>query len=299
MSSNARDRRIGAVCRESRARLAAAGMETAALDARLLVAAAAGVEPAVPLTDPDRELTEAALALADSHIARRVAGEPVGRILGAREFWGLTFALSREVLEPRPDTERLVEAVLAWCDEGRGRDHPYRFADLGTGSGAIAVALLSELPKAVAVGSDMAPGALATARDNARRNGVGARFLACRGDFAAMLAPGLDFLVSNPPYISLGEESGLSREVRQYDPRAALFAGEDGLDAYRAILSQAGAVARFAPVFLEIGASQALAVAALAQSAGFDDIAVFQDLAGHDRVLRARSVAKWRQIPGA
>lgn len=292
-SSNPRDRRLGALCREARARLAEAGVATAALDARLLVAAAAGVEPAVPLTDPEREIGEAALALADSHIARRLAGEPVGRILGAREFWGLPFALSREVLEPRPDTERLVEAVLAWCDEGKGRDHPYRFADLGTGSGAIAVALLSELPKAVAVASDLAPGALATARDNARRNGVGARFLACRGDFAAMLAPGLDFLVSNPPYISLTEESGLSREVRQYDPHAALFAGEDGLDAYRAILPQARErLVRFAPVFLEIGASQALAVAALAQSAGFDDIAIFQDLAGCDRVLRLRCVAK-------
>ncbi|WP_186390164.1 peptide chain release factor N(5)-glutamine methyltransferase [Stappia sp. TSB10P1A] len=292
-SSNPRDRRLGTLCREARARLAEAGVAAAALDARLLVAAAAGVEPAVPLTDPEREIGEAALALADSHIARRLAGEPVGRILGAREFWGLPFALSREVLEPRPDTERLVEAVLAWCDEGKGRDHPYRFADLGTGSGAIAVALLSELPKAVAVASDLAPGALATARDNARRNGVGARFLACRGDFAAMLAPGLDFLVSNPPYISLTEESGLSREVRQYDPHAALFAGEDGLDAYRAILPQARErLVRFAPVFLEIGASQALAVAALAQSAGFDDIAIFQDLAGCDRVLRLRCVAK-------
>ena len=292
-SLNPRDRRLGTLCREARARLAEAGVATAALDARLLVAAAAGVEPAVPLTDPEREIGEAALALADSHIARRLAGEPVGRILGAREFWGLPFALSREVLEPRPDTERLVEAVLAWCDEGKGRDHPYRFADLGTGSGAIAVALLSELPKAVAVASDLAPGALATARDNARRNGVGARFLACRGDFAAMLAPGLDFLVSNPPYISLTEESGLSREVRQYDPHAALFAGEDGLDAYRAILPQARErLVRFAPVFLEIGASQALAVAALAQSAGFDDIAIIQDLAGCDRVLRLRCVAK-------
>ena len=293
MSSNPRDRRIGTVCREARARLAVAGVETAALDARLLVTAAAGVEPVVPLTDPDRELTDAALALADSHIARRVAGEPVGRILGAREFWGLTFALSREVLEPRPDTERLVEAVLDWCEGAQGREHPYRFADLGTGSGAIAIALLSELPNAVAIATDMAPGALLTARDNAVRNGVGDRFLPCRGDFASMLAPGMDFLVSNPPYISLTEEVQLSREVREHDPRAALFAGEDGLDAYRMILPQAKALlARFAPLFLEIGASQAVAVSRLAKTAGLEDVQVFQDLAGQDRVVRAACVAK-------
>lgn len=293
MSSNARDPRIGTVCREARARLAAAGVETAALDARLLVAAAAGVEPVVPLTDPDREVTEAALALADSHIARRVAGEPVGRILGLREFWGMTFALSCEVLEPRPDTERLVEAVLDWCDERKGREHPYRFADLGTGSGAIAIALLSELPSAVAVATDMAPGALLTARDNAVRNGVGDRFLPCLGDFASMLAPGMDFLVSNPPYISLTEEAQLSREVREHDPRAALFAGEDGLDAYRMILPQAKTLlARFAPLFLEIGASQAIAVSQLAKTAGLEDVQIFQDLAGQDRVVRAACVAK-------
>ncbi|WP_371811430.1 peptide chain release factor N(5)-glutamine methyltransferase [Stappia sp. 28M-7] len=293
MSAGPDDRRIGALCREARARLVAAGVETAALDARLLVAAAAGVEPVVPLTDPDRELTDEELARALSHIARRLAGEPVGRILGLREFWGLTFALSCDVLEPRPDTERLVEAVLDWCAGAQGREHPYRFADLGTGSGAIAIALLSELPNAVAVATDMAPGALATARDNAVRNGVGERFLPCLGDFASMLAPGMDFLVSNPPYISLTEESQLSREVRDHDPRAALFAGEDGLDAYRVILPQTRALlGRFAPLFLEIGASQAGAVSEMARSAGLEDIQVFQDLAGQDRVVRAACVAK-------
>ena len=293
MSTDPGERRIGTLCREARARLAAAGVETAALDARLLVAAAAGVEPVVPLTDPDHELTDAALAVVESHISRRVAGEPVGRILGLREFWGMTFALSCEVLEPRPDTERLVEAVLDWCDAGKGRDHPYRFADLGTGSGAIAIALLGELPNAVAIATDMAPGALATARDNALRNGVGERFLPCLGDFASMLAPGMDFLVSNPPYISLKEESQLSREVREYDPRAALFAGEDGLDAYRVILPQTRALLdRFAPLFLEIGASQAASVVRLAKSEGLEDVQVFQDLAGLDRVVRAACVAK-------
>ncbi|WP_067340957.1 peptide chain release factor N(5)-glutamine methyltransferase [Stappia indica] len=293
MSTGPGERRIGSLCRAARARLAAAGVETAALDARLLVAAAAGVEPVVPLTDPDREMTDAEIARALSHVARRADGEPVGRILGLREFWGLTFALSRDVLEPRPDSERLVEAVLDWCEAGKGRDHPYRFADLGTGSGAIAIALLSELPNAVAVATDMAADALATARDNALRNGVGGRFLPCQGDFASMLAPGMDFLVSNPPYISLTEESQLSREVREHDPRAALFAGEDGLDAYRVILPQTRAVLdRFAPLFLEIGASQAASVAGLAKTAGLEDVQVFQDLAGLDRVVRAACVAK-------
>lgn len=284
---------LGRLVRQARDRLAAGGIDTAALDARLLVTAAAGLDPSRAVLEPDLAIEAGAVANATGFIGRRLGGEPVGRILGRREFWGLELALSRETLEPRADTERLVEAVLAWCDETGGRQRALRFADIGTGSGAIAIALLSELPQALALAVDIAPGALATARGNALRCGVGERFLAARADLAAAIAPGCDFLVSNPPYISTREAAGLSTEVAGHDPALALFAGPEGLDAYAAMLPQGRRVlGRFAPFFMEIGAAQAEAVSRLARDVGFEDIEVFQDLGGRDRVVRARCVAK-------
>lgn len=284
---------LGRLVRQARDRLAAGGIDTAALDARLLVTAAAGLDPSRAVLEPDLVIGAGAAAAATGFIERRLGGEPVGRILGRREFWGLELTLSRETLEPRPDTERLVEAVLDWCDRTGGRQRAFRFADIGTGSGAIAIALLSELPQALALAVDIAPGALATARGNAYRCGVGERFLAAQADLAAAIAPGCDFLVSNPPYISTQDAAGLSTEVARHDPALALFAGPDGLDAYAAMLPEGRRVlGRFAPFFMEIGAAQSAAVSRLARDAGFEDIEVFQDLGGRDRVLQVRCVAK-------
>lgn len=284
---------LGRLVREARDRLAAGGIDTAALDARLLISAAAGLEPSQAVLEPDLVLEAEAVAAARGFIDRRLGGEPVGRILGRREFWGLELELSRETLEPRPDTERLVEAVLDWCDQTGGRERALRFADIGTGSGAIAIALLNELPQAVALAVDIAPGALVTARANAARCGVGGRFLAARADLAAAIVSGLDFLVSNPPYISTSEAAALSAEVVLHDPAQALFAGPEGLDAYAAMLPEGRRVlGRSGPFFMETGAGQAADVSRLARDAGFEDIEVFQDLAGHDRVVKATCVAK-------
>lgn len=284
---------LGDLVRRARDRLRDAGIDTAALDARVLVTAAAGVDVSKAVLDPEFRPDAAACQRIAEFVERRSAGEPVGRILGRREFWGLDFALSADTLEPRPDTERLVEVALDWCDANGGRDRAFRFADIGTGSGAIAVALLSMLPNAVALAVDLAPGALATARGNAGRHGVGSRFLAVEGNLADMVAPGIDFLVSNPPYVSLGEADTLADEVLRHDPALALFAGANGLDAYAALLPEAHrALGRFAPLFLEIGAAQAGTVGELARQSGFEEVDIYQDLGGRDRVLRARCVAK-------
>lgn len=284
---------LGEMVRRMRTRLRTAGVDTASLDARLLGAAAADCLPDQVVLDPDRPVDAATLARAEAMLARRLAGEPVGRILGRREFWGLDLGLSADTLEPRADTETLVEAVLTWCGGHGGAQHAWRFADLGTGTGAIALALLSELPNAVAVAIDLSPGALGCARDNAARHGLADRFLPVQGDFAGALAPGLDFLVSNPPYIREGDRHTLDIGVRGFDPDMALFAGADGMTAYRAIFGESSRLlAPAAPLFLEIGHDQAAEVAALARAAGRADIAVFQDLGGCDRVVRARGVAK-------
>ncbi|WP_029058587.1 peptide chain release factor N(5)-glutamine methyltransferase [Stappia stellulata] len=284
---------LGRLAASLRAAFRAAGLDTAALDARILAAHAAGVDADRVVLDPERPVSPEEGARAAGLMERRIAGEPVGRILGEREFWGLAFALSAETLEPRPDTETLVERVLSWCDARGGRERAWRFADVGTGSGCIAVALLCELPNARAVAVDLSQSALVTAQANAARHGVAARFSAVCGDFADALAPGFDMLVSNPPYIAPQEREALSREVRLFDPPLALFAKDNGLAAYRRIATEAGRIlvdGGFAMV--EIGAAQAADVTGILIAAGFQDIAVFQDLGGRDRVAGALRIAK-------
>lgn len=235
----------------------------------------------------DRSIGEmAAMRLATS-VQRRLAGEPVARILGEWEFWGLTFALSPETLVPRPDTETLVETVLArWPDRAR----PLRLLDLGTGSGCILIALLTEYRHAFGIGIDRSHPALLTASSNARVNGVADRSLFAASSWCDALAGPFDVIVSNPPYIARHVIAGLSTEVRCHDPQLALDGGGDGLDAYRSILdavAQAG-LGLLAPdgtLHLEIGFDQAAAVSELARRAGFDEVAVEPDLAGHDRTV--------------
>ncbi|MDQ0325942.1 release factor glutamine methyltransferase [Rhodopseudomonas julia] len=225
-------------------------------------------------------------------IARRVAREPVVRILGEAEFWGLSFLVRPEVLTPRPETEHAVEQALAFLGPAR-RGEPLVFADLGTGSGAIAVALLRELGQARCIAVDLSAAALELARENAARHGVDARFLPFQGDFrdlAQAVAPqSLTFIVSNPPYIESDVVATLMPEVECFDPRMALDGGEDGLTAYRAI-------AEVAPEFLkpggalilEIGAGQADNVTALLKENGLSACSETVDLAGIVRVVSAR-----------
>jgi release factor glutamine methyltransferase len=270
--------------------LAERGVETAALDARILVQDLLGLTSADLALRGDVPLSEDEAARLSAALARRAGGEPVARILGAWEFWGLPFRLSPATLVPRPDTETVVEAALAL---GHPREAPLRLLDLGTGTGCLLVALLAEWPRATGLGVDRSAEALATARDNAARNGVGARACFAGGDWAAAVRGPFDLIVSNPPYIAAGVIDGLAEEVRVHDPRLALDGGPDGLDAYRALIAQAPRL--LAPggrLVVEIGYDQEAALRGLAAESGLSVEAVRRDLAGHPRavVLAAPSV---------
>lgn len=276
---------IGTLSREIRDLFRSHDIETADLDARLLVAAALGMSVSEVILQSADDAPERACERARGHAEKRLAGMPVGRILGSREFWGLEFKLNDQTLEPRPDTETLVEAVLSrWP-----ADKPCRFADIGTGTGAIAVSILTERNKALCLATDIAEGALDCARANAEFHGVGDRFLAVCADYGAPLGPGLDWIVSNPPYIRSEVVDGLDREVADHDPRRALDGGRDGLVAYRAIIDSACRCLRQnGRIAVEIGFDQGEAVSALMSAAGFLDIEIIQDLAGNDRVVVAK-----------
>lgn len=264
----------------------AAGHPGAAEEARLLVGHVLGLDLTGLTLGADRPVAPPAAARLAAAAARRLAGEPVQRILGSAGFFGRDFALSPATLVPRPDTETLIEAVLA----AFSADDEFVFADLGVGSGAILVTLLAERPGAVGVATDLSMEALVTARANAEAAGVADRARFVRGSYAEALAPGrFDAIVSNPPYIASAEIDTLDEEVRRHDPRLALDGGADGLDAYRAIAPRAAtALAPGGLLALEIGWRQAAAVTALIATHGFERIAIVADLAGRDRVVTAR-----------
>ncbi len=278
---------VGALRRAFAARLAAAAIDSPELDAGLILAdalglSAAGLRAAAP--DP---VPAPALAAAEALLVRRLAGVPVARLLGEREFWSLPFALSPETLVPRPDTETVVEAAL---DMVRDRTAPLRVLDLGIGSGAILAALLTELPAAWGCGVDRSPDAARTARDNLARVGLGSRSAVLVGDWATPLAATFDLVVSNPPYIPTADIAGLAREVRENDPMAALDGGLDGLVAYRAIAAAAPRLlAPGGALVLELGFGQEADVAALLCSVGMAPTGPARaDLGGVPRALTAR-----------
>jgi release factor glutamine methyltransferase len=268
--------------------LAAAGIEEARRDARLLVCRLLGGGPELLLGQAERELSAAETARIAAAVARRAAREPVSRILGEREFWSLSFALNDATLDPRPDSETLVEAVLAELPD---RQAALRLLDLGTGSGCLLLALLSELPQAQGCGIDVSEAALTQATANAARLGLAARVRFCRRSWEDGLDLGAapwDVVVSNPPYIASAEIAALAPEVAGYDPITALDGGADGLDAYRALIPAAAAV--LAPgglLALEIGQGQAAAVEDLLAAAGLTPLRRAADLAGIDRCLLA------------
>ena len=276
----------GAALAEARAALERGGIASAALDARLLLAAAAGLEMAALIAGSRDELPELAEDRFNAHLARRLHGEPVARILGEKEFWGLPFRVNAATLVPRPETETIVAAVLA--EAGRLPARP-AICDLGTGCGAILIALLTELPDATGIAVDISGEALEMARVNAARLGVGGRIGFRKADFASRPGEAFDVMVSNPPYIESGAIETLTREVREHDPRIALDGGPDGLAAYRAILDRAGALLKpggFAA--FEVGRGQAGAVADLCRKAGLGEVDFTSDFAGISRVVTAR-----------
>jgi release factor glutamine methyltransferase len=269
--------------RDLRRTLSEAGFETAALDARLLVLAALVISPTDLIARPDTALTPDETERLAALARRRLAHEPVARIVGEREFWGLPFRLSPETLVPRPDTETVVETALGLIPD---RQEALRIVDFGTGSGCILTALLHELPRAQGLGIDRSFGALGTARLNAHMNGVGNRSLFAASDWTSAVRGPFDLLVSNPPYIASAAIPGLDAEVREHDPLPALDGGADGLDAYRVLLGEAGRLLRPGGLaVLEIGYDQAAALRQLAQAHGLDVLRVAHDLSGHPRCV--------------
>ncbi len=268
-----------------------AGLASPRLDARLLVAEACGSEPSCLILDRDAAVSADAATRIASFAARHLAGEPVSRILGRREFWGLTFHITPDTLDPRPETEILVETVLGHAKIHGLMHAPLRILDLGTGSGCILAALLSELPQARGIGVDRSEATLAVARDNLSRLGLRDRasFL-CANWMSAIGGGAFDVIVSNPPYIAPSEIRQLGIEVRAYDPYLALDGGEDGLEAYRIIIPQAFAALSTGGVLaFEVGHQQAGAVHDLmklsAPSPGFSEVRIWPDLAGADRAV--------------
>ncbi|MEY9106567.1 release factor glutamine methyltransferase [Bradyrhizobium yuanmingense] len=273
------------------AQLRSARLDEAELDARILISAALGLDLTGLVTQAARLLTATEASRLAQHAQRRIAGEPVSRILGTREFWGLPFRLSEATLVPRPDTETVVELALEILRE-RQASHPPRIADIGTGSGAILLALLHEIPDAFGVGTDLSQNALMTARDNAAALGLADRaaFVAC--SYAAALGGPFDLIVSNPPYIPSAEIPKLSIEVREHDPHLALDGGNDGYDAYRALIPQASE--RLAPggaLVVEAGHGQAQNIETLMRAAALSlDRSPKADLAGIPRAVSARKM---------
>ncbi len=278
-------RTVGAVCREWAKKFRARGIDSAELDARILVGCVLGIDRAALASADGRQLgrdEEAAIALLAE---RRLAHEPVARIVGRKEFWSLQLLVDASTLVPRPETETVVEATLAAIDAAGPRTRTFSIADLGTGSGAILLALLSELPNAWGVGTDVSFAALLAARENARRLGLDrAQFLAC--DMVAALRGSFDVIVSNPPYVGSHEIAALAPEVRDFDPRRALDGGADGLDFYRSIAAAAPArLASGGILIVELGAGQSQAVAALFAARGLVVLPPRPDLSGIPRAL--------------
>ncbi len=257
-----------------------------AREAALLLRAACALTASDLIGAPEAPLGALARR-AEAFAARRAAGEPLSRIVGRREFWSLSLAISPDALDPRPETETIVEAALAKFAARRAE--ALRVLDLGVGSGALLCALLSEFPAARGIGVDLSEGAAKVARANVEALSLAERAEIRVGDWGAGLEGPFDLVVANPPYIRSGEIAELSREVRDHDPPLALDGGEDGLEAYRALAPE---IARLlAPAgwfFLEVGAGQAEAVGRIAAAAGLADLAEFRDLAGVARVVAGR-----------
>lgn len=270
-----------------RSDFAVAGVEDPMAEARILVGGIMGLSRTDFISRGEDHVPHEHEIAIRAASARRVRGEPVYRILGRREFYGLELSLSKDTLEPRPDTEVLVDLVFDLVKDRRRE--PLEILDLGTGTGAICLALLSQLSEARATGTDLAPGALAQAAANAHANGLGDRFSTVESRWFEKIIGRYDVIVSNPPYINSDVIPTLDREVRDHDPLLALDGGTDGLDAYRDIAAGAAAFLNVGGIIaVETGYDQKTSVLEIFQSAGFVEIAAVKDLAGNDRAQAFR-----------
>lgn len=267
--------------RQATAELAAAGIERPRHEARLLVGHVLGVGKEAILAHPDGAVDAAQLERLHGYARRRAAHEPLAYLTREREFWSLLFEVSPATLIPRPESELLVEAAL---DFARTLPAPLRVLDLGTGSGCLLLALLSELPEAHGLGVDVSEAAIRVATRNAERLGLASRSWFVVGDWAGALAGGFDLVLCNPPYVAEAERPRLAPDVAAYEPAQALFGGQEGLGAYRAIAPALGRLlSSGGAAFVELGAGVAQPVATMFTDAGLSEIERRKDLAGIDR----------------
>lgn len=277
---------LGEVLRQTRLRLTEAALEDPALEARILVEHFTGTTRAQSLSSPKMPIAAETVDSITAATERRAGGEPVYRIIGCRQFYGLELTVSPATLEPRQDTEALVDETLGFVFETCARKGKCRILDLGTGTGAIALALVAQEPSASAIGVDVSPDALVTACQNAERVGVAERFAPLQSDWFTAVTGRFDLIVSNPPYIPTGMIASLDPEVRDFDPVGALDGGEDGLDCYRHLAGRASSYLEDGGrIAVEIGSDQRLDVAMIFAKAGLTLISERRDLAGNDRVL--------------
>jgi release factor glutamine methyltransferase len=281
---------IEAARRDLSRRFKASGIESPELDARLLVGAVLDLDLTALVAQSNATLSPGDAARLAAFAERRLAGEPVARIIGEKEFWGLRFKLSPDTLVPRPDTETVVEAALDFAQSMMPRTS-LRVIDIGTGSGAILLALLSELPHATGIGTDISAGALDTARQNAHSLGLSERAEFMASDYLSAVSGTFDLIVSNPPYVRTTDIESLALEVRVHEPRPALDGGPDGLAAYRMLAMQSrDHLAADGALIVEVGHDQADAVAQLMEAADLNVIKPFRrDLAGVPRVVEGRN----------
>lgn len=259
------------------------GIDSARLDAELLLADTLGLDRVGLYLNFERPLQADELAVYREQVRRRAGREPLAYILGRTEFWSLPLRVTPAVLIPRPDTELLVEQALARVAGAA------RVLDVGTGSGALAIALAHERPECAVTAIDLSAAALAVAADNARANGVAERIDFAEGDLAVLPMGPFDLVVANPPYIPHGDLAALMPDVRDFEPRLALDGGADGLDAYRALAGQARRVLAAAGwLLVEVGIGQAAAVQQLFAGAGLTEVFTARDLAGIERVVGGR-----------
>lgn len=271
--------------RDMTRKLRDAGCETATLDARLLLSHLSGLDETQLAIKAEQEVPYALHARARRLVDLRANGKPVAKITGYKEFWGRRFCVSQAVLDPRPDSETLIEAALPLLPP----EQDLRLIDLGTGSGCLLLTLLAERPRACGLGIDKSPAALRMARRNAHLLGLRRRVALRHGNWLQGVKMRADIIIANPPYIKSTEIAGLAKAVRLFDPHIALDGGTDGLGPYRHIIKPCfDLLKKGGDLLLEIGASQANAVSTLMADAGFDNILLKQDLAGRDRVLQGQ-----------